>query len=250
MPPKPPDYFSSLDGFETLFAEGIPVLNYHMIAPLPRDRKLKGLYATPGSFRHHLEELRRAGFSFGSLDDIAAAPDNSRKRVVITFDDGFRSVFEHAMEAMEGHGCRAIQFLVPHRLGKSNEWDLSLGPEQRPLMDAAQVRDWVGAGHAIGSHTLTHPYLTRIPNAQAREEIAASRKELEDAFGVEVAHFCYPYGDFNDEIRALVIEAGYRTACTVRFGVNTAADDPFALKRIKGRHPTRKLKSLLKWFKI
>ncbi len=249
MSSKAPSYFSSLDGFEKLFSEGVPILNYHMIAPLPAEKKLKGLYAPPKSFERHLAELRTAGFSFGSLDDIAEMRDNSQKRVVVSFDDGFLSVFENAMDAMARHQCRAIQFLVPDFFGKSNEWDLVLGPEQRPLMNASQVCEWVAAGHVIGSHTLTHPYLTRISREQAREEIGASRKKLEDTFGVVVEHFCYPYGDFNEEIRQMVVDAGYRTACTVRFGVNRTGDDPFALCRIKGRHPTRKLKTLLKWFK-
>ncbi len=101
---KAPSYFSSLDGFEKLFSEGVPILNYHMIAPLPADRKLKGLYAPPKSFERHLAELRNAGFLFVSLNDIAEARDHSRKRVVVSFDDGFLSVFENAMEAMAKHG--------------------------------------------------------------------------------------------------------------------------------------------------
>ncbi len=47
-------------------------------------------------------------------------------------------------------------------------------------------------GHQIGAHTRTHPVLTEIPAARAREEIAASKKALEDRFGFAVKHFCYP----------------------------------------------------------
>jgi peptidoglycan/xylan/chitin deacetylase (PgdA/CDA1 family) len=112
------------------------------------------------------------------------------------------------------------------------------------LMDAAQVRDWLAAGHAIGSHSLTHARLTRLTVRDAREEIFASRKKLEDTFGVTVEHFCYPYGDWSEAVRDLVIEAGYRTACTTEFGVNTPATPPYALRRITVRRPTRTFRTL------
>jgi peptidoglycan/xylan/chitin deacetylase (PgdA/CDA1 family) len=111
-------------------------------------------------------------------------------------------------------------------------------------MDAAQVRDWLGAGHAIGSHSLTHARLTRLTLRDAREEIFASKKKLEDDFGVAVEHFCYPYGDWTEPVRELVMEAGYRTACTTQFGVNTPATPPLTLHRITVRHPTRTLRAL------
>ena len=52
------------------------------------------------------------------------------------------------------------------------------GEAPAPLMDAAQVKDWLAAGHEIGSHTLTHPWLTRLPLSEAREEISGSKKKL------------------------------------------------------------------------
>lgn len=247
---KLPDYYSALAGFEKLFQEGIPILNYHMIAPLPPDQQLKGLYAPPRVLARQLRELSAAGFSSGSLDAIPMATDNADHRVVIAFDDGYASVFENAIGSLAEQRFRAIQFLVPTLIGKTNEWDLVPGIKQLRLMDTAQIAGWLKAGHAIGSHTLTHPYLTRIPPARAREEIGASKKWLEDRFGVAVEHFCYPYGDWNPSVRDEVIQAGYRTACTVRFGVNTRVTDPFTLRRIKGRHPTRKLRSLLRWLGI
>jgi len=86
--------------------------------------------------------------------------------------------------------------------------------------------------------------LTRLSMRDAREEIVASKKKLEDTFGVPVEDFCYPYGNCNETVRELVMEAGYRTACSSDFGVNTPAISPFSLRRIIVRHPTRSLKVL------
>jgi peptidoglycan/xylan/chitin deacetylase (PgdA/CDA1 family) len=54
----------------------------------------------------------------------------------------------------------------------------------------------------------THPFLTRLSAAQAREEIAGNKKKLEDRFSRPVRHFCFPYGDWNPAVRDLVAAAG------------------------------------------
>ena len=144
---------------------------------------------------------------------------------------------------------RAIQFLVAAQLGGRNEWEIADGEVPAPLMNEAQVRDWLAAGHEIGSHTLTHPWLTRLSASEAREEITASRKQLEDRFSVPIDHFCYPYGNWNESVRDLVEAAGYKTACTTQPGVNTPADSPFALKRFTARYPSRNLKAIWNRFR-
>ena len=160
--------------------------------------------------------------------------------MVLTFDDGFRNVLEYGLQPLARHKYRAIQFLVSNLIGKSNEWEERKGEAREPLMDAAQVREWLDAGHEIGSHTRTHPFLTRLSRHEAREEITASKKSLEDCFGRPIEHFCYPYGDWNEAVRDLVLEAGYATACTTSFGVNTPSIPPFELRRITVRYPTLK----------
>jgi peptidoglycan/xylan/chitin deacetylase (PgdA/CDA1 family) len=149
------------------------------------------------------------------------------------------------MEPLAAQGYRAIQFLVSGLIGKTNAWQGTEGDTEQPLMDEAQIREWLAAGHAIGAHTITHPSLTRLSTEQAREEIQASRKSLEDRFGVAVNHFCYPYGDWNPTVRDLVAEAGYTTACTTDFGVNSDGSDSLALRRVTARYRSRKLKNLL-----
>jgi peptidoglycan/xylan/chitin deacetylase (PgdA/CDA1 family) len=113
-------------------------------------------------------------------------------------------------------------------------------------MDEAQIRDWLAAGHWIGAHTCTHPRLSRIPRAQAKEEIRASKKKLEDRFGQSIEHFAYPFGDYDEEVVEMVREAGFRTACTMDRGVNDRGMDPFRLKRWTARYPTRTIGALLR----
>jgi peptidoglycan/xylan/chitin deacetylase (PgdA/CDA1 family) len=245
MAGKLPHYYTTLPPFRDLFAQGNAVLTYHKLGPRPRRVRLKGLYLESALFHRQLTELRDAGFVNGTLD--ACAGPRVGNRVVITFDDGYVNVLRHGLEPLAATRFTAVQFLVADLLGRGNEWDVPLGEAPEPLMDAGQIREWLAAGHEIGSHTLTHPYLTRIPRAQAREEIAASRKKLEDLFSRPIEHFCYPYGDWNGAVRDLVAEAGYRTACTTLPGVNHPTTPPLALRRVTVRYASRRLWNLFGW---
>jgi peptidoglycan/xylan/chitin deacetylase (PgdA/CDA1 family) len=190
-----------------------------------------------------MAELKSAHFSTAALDIVAAGKAQPGSRIFLTFDDGFKDVFQNALPVLAKHRFQAVLFLVSDLLGKTNEWQQRAGDVTEPLMDAGQVKDWVAAGHQIGAHTKTHPLLTQIPVAEAREEIIGSKKKLEDLFGLAVNHFCYPYGDWNETIRDLVSGACYQTACTTIPGINQPGVSPFELKRFTVRYPSRNLKA-------
>ena len=239
-----PLYYSRLAPFRETFRSGRPMLMYHHVRRAPSGARIKGLYVSPKLFARQLEELGGAGFQtpeYGRVGAPAAAGDNSQ--VFLTFDDGFVDVFENGLPLLRQHGFRSIQFLVADLLGKTNEWQQRQGDVVERLMDAGQIKEWLGAGQQIGAHTCTHPRLTQIPLAAAREEISASKKKLEDQFGIAIEHFAYPYGDWNEAIAAMVQEAGYRTACTTEPGINRM-DSSFALKRFTARYPSRNLKAI------
>jgi peptidoglycan/xylan/chitin deacetylase (PgdA/CDA1 family) len=242
-----PAHFHKLEPFLDLFQTGVPILIYHKIGSRPRGVRLRGLYLSPEDFVRQLNELQEAGFS-ACLPGEAVTPAQANgapdRRIVLTFDDGFRNAMQNALEPLAQRKYRAVQFLVASCIGKLNEWDLRDGEVPEPLMDHAQVVEWLRAGHRIGSHSLTHPRLTRLSLRDAQEEILGSKKRLEDAFGVPVEDFCYPYGDWNEAVRDLVREAGYRTACTTERGVNLPTTSALELRRITVRHPTRSLKAL------
>lgn len=86
----------------------------------------------------------------------------------------------------------------------------------------------------IGSHTVTHPILSKISSEQAWNEIVTCKKMIEDRLGEKVHHFAYPNGeihDFTSESISMVRGAGYLSACTTISGRNKAGANPFRLKR-------------------
>lgn len=214
-----------------LIQRGVPIFAYHKIAEPTAGTRDPFLYVSAERFDEQLSALRRAGLSSRMLDESSEFKKTA-DGAVITFDDGFTSVLRNGLGILSRHQFRAIQFLVAGSLGKQNHWDIAKGDVPEQLMDEAQIREWLAAGHQIGSHSMTHRNLRHLSPAEMREEISASKKLLEDRFGVEIRNFCYPYGSWNQTVRDLVVEAGYRTACTLEFGVNDANTPAHELRRI------------------
>ena len=103
------------------------------------------------------------------------------------------------------------------------------------MLSWEQIREMKGKGIAFGAHTKPHAILTKISELDAREEIEGSKGMIESRIGDAIEHFCYPNGeedDFDERIKQMVREAGYRSACTALCGKNDYESDPFELKRI------------------
>jgi peptidoglycan/xylan/chitin deacetylase (PgdA/CDA1 family) len=91
-------------------------------------------------------------------------------------------------------------------------------------------------GIQAGSHTVTHPILTRISDERLRMELRDSKARLESVLGHEVSLFCYPNGATNDQVTAAVRDAGYGSAVTATPGFNGLSPDPFRLSRISAEN--------------
>ncbi|MHA2040129.1 MAG: polysaccharide deacetylase family protein, partial [Promethearchaeota archaeon] len=123
-------------------------------------------------------------------------------------------------------------FVIAGSVGGTNKkWKLGDHPERR-LIGWREIEEMKGYGITIGSHSITHPFLTRLSYGDAVEEIGSSKKILEDKTGAPVDSFAYPYGDMNEDIIDIVEKSGYKTACTVQPGFNTDKDNMLMLKRV------------------
>lgn len=153
------------------------------------------------------------------------------KVVAITFDDGFSNVFETAAPILKRYGFTATSFIVANQIGGTNKWDQPLGIAKTPCMDTAQLKAWLGMGHEIGSHTLDHANLNRVPDVEAKRQIEESRIVLESLLDTKVTSFAYPYGEESSIHRHMVRNAGYSWAVTVERNRAKHGDDPFGLPR-------------------
>ncbi|PTY04634.1 polysaccharide deacetylase [Opitutaceae bacterium EW11] len=235
-------FYYSLWFHRRLFESGVPILAYHKVDRRPRRARFRSIYMAPELFDRQMRQLAAAGFTTAKLGDPFPPAGNERRKVVLTFDDGYVSAFKNALPVLRRHAFSGIQFLVADHIGDVNAWDVREGELSVPLMGREQVREWLAAGHEIGSHTLSHPRLTRLTAPQQRAEIRDSKAILEDMFDVPVKHFCYPYGDCDEALAEIVADAGYATASTLFEGVNTQLSPAHLLPRIEARHPPRNLR--------
>jgi peptidoglycan/xylan/chitin deacetylase (PgdA/CDA1 family) len=213
----------------------IPILMYHQVTPQPHSAFRK--YAvTPKAFAAQMSWLAWAGYVPINLDvwldyrsDRGTLPS---RPVIITFDDGFQDCVEHAVPILQARGFTAIFYLVAGLVGKTSRWLVSERGIELPLMDWTAARQLEAAGLYCGSHCMSHLRLADLSPAACREELLGSRRLLEDNLGHEVKHLAYPFGSFNDKVRAMVAETGYRSACSVAVGLSPAGDDRLALHRV------------------
>lgn len=102
----------------------------------------------------------------------------------------------------------------------------------RTLSPAELVTLQAGGLIDIGAHTVTHPFLSRLPDAVQREEIYRSKTDLESILGSTVAGFAYPHGDYMTASVAMVREAGFGHACSTVMESVRSGTDSFQLPRI------------------
>lgn len=83
----------------------------------------------------------------------------------------------------------------------------------------------------IGSHTVHHPVLTRLPHEEMRYQIQESKQWLQRRLNRPVEYFCYPNGDYDASI-AQVVAQNYKAAVTTRAGYFNKGDDVYQINRI------------------
>jgi peptidoglycan/xylan/chitin deacetylase (PgdA/CDA1 family) len=125
-------------------------------------------------------------------------------------------------------------------------------PAQYPFaqtMSWSDLRNAIARGFSVGSHTVTHSNLAILPLEEARNEIASSKKTIEQQLAVECRHFCYPYGAHNDRVAAVTADSGYEASVTTHGpGRNKPGHNLFALNRYAAPAAPRKLAFVMSGF--
>jgi peptidoglycan/xylan/chitin deacetylase (PgdA/CDA1 family) len=176
--------------------------------------------------RYHIIPLSRA---VACLNGESSLPPRS---VVLTFDDGFESVYTVALPVLARYGFPATVFLVSEYCAGWNDWPGQ--PQAVPrlrLMDWGQIGEMDRHGIDFGAHTCSHPRLDDLPPGRVTPEVLGSKATIEDRLGHAVRHFAYPYGRSNDLVKT-VVRSHFAAACSTRLGLVSARSDVLALERI------------------
>ncbi len=164
---------------------------------------------------------------------IAGGKKFPPRAVAITFDDGFANLYTHALPVLQRYGLKATVYVITGMVGKTTKWtDGAKSLPSLPILDWAQIAALRATGVEIGTHSVTHGFMTQYSDARLQEELEAPNNELEARFGQPVGAFAYPQGDYDERVVEAVKRAGYRTATTVDQGRAHLNGDLLRLPRI------------------
>jgi peptidoglycan/xylan/chitin deacetylase (PgdA/CDA1 family) len=190
-------------------------LCYHSIA-------LRGpgfLSVAPELLERQLHLLRSRGYRSGTAETLRAIKNGERltaRHVFLTFDDGYRDTFTTALPLLKAYGFTGTVFVLPPYLDEGARFDWpglsdearSDHPEVMRSMDWTMVGALVEAGWEVGSHTLRHPALPRLGDAELHEELVDSRRRISERMG-KCDLVAYPFGMWSLRVAEATRAAGY-----------------------------------------
>lgn len=180
------------------------------------------------SFRRQIEYLSKYCRVVKPSEILGAKPDRHKPVVAITFDDSFRSFYENSLPVLKEFNIPAGVFVPVGNLGETPKWDFTRACEdmKQVITDFDEVVQMDLGGFEVYSHSCSHPRLSKLSDQQLDEEIAGSKRILEEMLGHEVYAISYPYGDYDHRVCDAVRKAGYVLGFTIEpFAVNDLTDN-------------------------
>ncbi len=181
-----------------------PILLYHRIEepPVPNSSAAR-YYTSPADFEWQMQALKDWGYTTIPISLLVEAIMQGAvlppRPIVISFDDGYETVFENAYPTMQARGFIGVMYIIETAVGAQG------------YMDIAQLQTMTGDGWEIGSHSMTHPHLPAVHD-QINYEAGQSKIRLQSEIGVNVETFAYPYGEIDTFVVDKVAEYGYLAA--------------------------------------
>jgi len=207
----------------------LPILMYHYIEPWPAgaDEVRQGLTVTPEDFQAQMAYLHDQGYVTVSLYDLMAALTLGtalpEKAVVLTFDDGYRTLLDYAVPVMEAYGFTGTVFAITQFMD-----------EERPeYLTWDQAEALYAQGWKIEPHTKTHDNLKGRGRDFQLYQMLGSVQTVEAHIGVMPRFLAYPAGQFDELSVALVEEMHLWGAVTTISGRVHAFRDRYTLTRVR-----------------
>jgi peptidoglycan/xylan/chitin deacetylase (PgdA/CDA1 family) len=211
-------------------AAWLPILTFHDI-----DDQRSFISFSPRVFRLGMAKLHESGYQTLSLleavDYLRRGTSFPDRSLVITFDDGYQTMYDEAFPVLQRYGLSATVFLTVGEKGTAGSSDRLPSLEGRSMLTWREIREMHRWGINFGAHTLTHPDLTRLPFDRVEAEVCDSKAIIEDALGARVDSFAYPYGRYDRRSRQ-VVQQYFACACSDKLGLITAGSDPYTLERV------------------
>ena len=187
-----------------------PVLCYHRIGgPL----ELGVTRVGRSVFARQMTALARAGWRTLSLEEFARPRTTHQvpRTFLLTFDDGYAALAEHAYPVLADLGFTATTFLITDYIGKTNTWDVRYTWSRLRHLSWGEIDKWRGRGFDFASHGATHRRLTWLDDATVETELHRSREVLTSRLGADAGRaIAYPFGAVDERVLRHARNAGYQ----------------------------------------
>lgn len=192
----------------------IPILCYHNLNP----SRPGSMNLTPQKFESQIKWLKDNGFTIIPLKEAVEYLQGKRsslpeKSVVVTADDGWESVYTYMWPIVKKYNIPVTLFIYPQTISQGKNamtWDELKELQQTGLFD-------------IQGHTYSHPNFKQEKRRlsedafekSVKNELANSKKILEDKLNIKVSFLAWPFGIYNDYLEKSAADAGYVMAFTI-----------------------------------
>lgn len=209
----------------------VRVLTYHAIGDAPRDPFCLGRREFAEQMTYLAEQ--DLALSLTDLEDFLDGHHEAKRgAVVVTLDDGLRSLHSDALPILRDLDIPAVAFVTPGLLD-SGAHPATPSDAYLSWKELEEIR---AAGVEVGSHGMSHRSLGALSAAAAAEEIFQSREILEQRLGCKIRSMAYPFGtraDYSAETRSSLAAAGYLFGFTSQHGALQPGSDSLELSRVK-----------------
>jgi len=162
------------------------VLMYHSISDDIRGGE--ELFVSPKAFEKQMKYLNKKGFKTLFVEEL----DNkkiTKKNIVITFDDGYEDFYTNVLPILKKYNIKANLYVVTDKIGKKN------------FLTAKQLKEISDSGLvSIGSHTVSHPELSKLNKKTIEKELVKSKQVLENITKKEIKTISYPNGNYDENV--------------------------------------------------
>lgn len=218
----------------------IPVLMYHSVC-----NKDNFLSVNTEIFEKQIKFLKCNGYN--SID-FTEVKKKIPKKVIITFDDGYKDNLINALPILKKYNFKAVFFIVTNLISKTNSWDKeNFNYKKMKLLNHEDIFELLGNNMSIGSHTCNHKNLTITDSSDLDYEIKNSKIYLENTFNTKVSAFSYPYGKLNKNIFNIVSKNYEFAVTTVRSRYNLNKHNNFFIPRL---HMSNKISNFKFYLKL
>lgn len=195
------------DATAVMARKQIPVLCYHQIRDWrTKDRQRDKAYIMPpASFCAHMKMLADSGYHTilpdELYDHLTKGTELPAKPIMLTFDDTDGDQYTIARPKLMKYGFKGVFFITFNNIAKNKYY-----------MSRPQVRQLADEGHAIECHTLTHPNVKKLTDADWINEALIPKQKLEKLTGKPVNYFAFPYGLWNSACLPQLHHTGFLAA--------------------------------------